>query len=42
MKEISPSLNKRLIEFYEKFNERTKKKVIEEKKVEEDNLGYVG
>jgi len=41
MKEISPSLNKELIEFYERFGERTKKKVIKEK-AEEKELGYVG
>jgi len=38
LKEIKPSLNKRILEFYEQFNERKKKKVIEEEK----DLGYVG
>jgi len=42
MKEITPSLSKKLVEFYEQFDERTKKKVIEEKKSEERELGYVG
>jgi len=41
LKEIKPSLNKRILEFYEQFNERTKKKVIEGEK-EEKELGYVG
>ena len=41
MKQIAPSLSKRLIEFYEQFNERTRKKVIEEK-TEDKELGYVG
>ncbi len=41
MKEITPGLSKRLIEFYEQFNERTRKKVIEQK-TEDKELGYVG
>ncbi len=42
LKELGPSLNKRIIEFYEKFGERAKRKIVEEAKVEEQQLKYVG
>jgi transitional endoplasmic reticulum ATPase len=42
LEEVKPSLNERLIEFYKKFNERFKKKVMEEEKTEDKELGYVG
>ena len=41
LKEIGPSLNKRIIEFYEKFSERTKRKIVEEAK-QEERVKYVG
>ena len=41
LKEIRPSLNKRIIDFYKQFDERTKKKIVEEIKPEEQ-LKYVG
>jgi len=41
LKKITPSLNEKLIEFYKKFEERFKRKVVEEEKAEKE-LGYVG
>jgi transitional endoplasmic reticulum ATPase len=42
LKEVKPSLSKRIIDFYRQFDERFKKKVVTEKKPEEKELGYVG
>jgi len=42
LKETKPSLSDMLINFYKKFNERVKKKIMKEKKPEEEELGYVG
>jgi transitional endoplasmic reticulum ATPase len=42
MESLTPSLSEKLIQFYAQFDERTKKKVMEEKKTEERELGYVG
>jgi transitional endoplasmic reticulum ATPase len=42
LKETSSSLSKQLIDFYSKFNDRTKKRVIERDKGEEEGLSYVG
>ncbi len=41
LKEIKPSLSKKIVDFYKQFDERFKKKVMKEKKPEEE-LGYVG
>lgn len=45
MKEVKPSLDKNIYEFYSKFDERFKKKVMKEareKEIEERKLSYVG
>ncbi|MDI6826193.1 MAG: CDC48 family AAA ATPase [Candidatus Aenigmarchaeota archaeon] len=42
LKDISPSLSEPIIDFYKKFDERYKKKVIGETKEEERELSYVG
>jgi transcriptional regulator with XRE-family HTH domain len=42
LKNISPSLSEPIIEFYKKFDERYKKKVMEETRKEEKELSYVG
>jgi len=41
LKEVKPSLSKKIVSFYKQFDERFKKKVMKEKKPEEE-LGYVG
>ena len=42
LKDMSPSLSKPVIDFYRQFDERSKKKLIEEAKKEEKELTYVG
>jgi len=42
LKEVRPSLSKRIVDFYKEFDERFKKKVVTERKTEEKELGYVG
>jgi len=41
LKDVKPSLSKKIVSFYRQFDERSKKKVMKEKKPEEE-LGYVG
>jgi len=41
-KESKPSLNNKIIEFYELFNERAKKRIMKEEKKAGEELGYVG
>jgi len=41
LKEMKPSLNENIIEFYKMFDERTKKKMIKEEKTERE-MSYVG
>ena len=42
LKESKPSLNEKIIEFYELFNERTKKRIMKEEKKTGEELSYVG
>jgi len=42
LKEMSPSLSKPVLDFYRQFDERSRKKIIEEAKAEEKGLTYVG
>jgi len=42
LKEVKPSLNDTVIEFYKMFDERTKKKLTKEEKNGKDELSYVG
>jgi transitional endoplasmic reticulum ATPase len=42
LKEMSPSLSKPVVDFYRQFDERSRKKIIEEAKAEEKELTYVG
>jgi transitional endoplasmic reticulum ATPase len=42
LKEVKPSLNDTVIEFYKMFDERTKKKLTKEEKPGKDELSYVG
>jgi len=41
-KESKPSLNEKIIKFYNMFNERTKKRIMKEDKKVEEELSYVG
>jgi transitional endoplasmic reticulum ATPase len=42
LKKVAPSLNDKIIEFYKKFEERFRRKVMEKEKPEEKELSYVG
>jgi len=42
MKEVKPSLSKKIVDFYRQFDERFKKKVMKKEIPEEKELGYVG
>jgi transitional endoplasmic reticulum ATPase len=42
LKKVAPSLNEKIIEFYKKFEERFRRKVMEKEKPEEKELSYVG
>jgi len=42
LKEVKPSLSKKIVDFYRQFDERFKKKIMRKEKPEEKELGYVG
>jgi transitional endoplasmic reticulum ATPase len=42
LKKVAPSLNDKIIEFYKRFEERFRRKVMEKEKPEEKELSYVG
>ena len=42
LKDVSPSLSKLVVDFYRQFDDRSKKKLMEEAKAEEKELTYVG